>query len=717
MEDEFLLSPSWYRVAEMQPQLRSHVEIHRHHYRGKLWYVLQDHASGRFQRLTPAAYQFIGLMNRKRTVREIWEGLRTRLGDSEVPTQEEIVRLLSQLYAADALQSNVIPDTLNISKRYDNWRQAKVKQNLRSPLFMRFPFLDPERFLDRFHPFIKPFFSWPGLVLWFIVVGAAVFQAGMHWTELTQNITDRVLAPKNLVILWITFPLLKAFHEFGHGFAVKVKGGEVHEMGIMLLVFNPIPYVDASAASAFHKKHERALVGAAGLLVEIFIAALAVFIWLNATPGIVRSIAFNVIFIAGVSSLLFNGNPLLRFDAYYILSDLIEIPNFGPRGLKYLGYLIQRYILRMGHLEPPPSSKGERVWFVIYSIASWFYRIVIFTGIILFIATKFFFVGVLLACWALFNMFLLPIIKSIKFLLVAPSLRHGRIKANLIAIILLGGVLATVALMPVPLSTIVEGVIWIPDKSFVRANTNGFVERFIAEPGTNVSPGDPLIQCSDPILPVRIKVLKLRLEELGALHDASLVNDRVKAAIVKEEMGIITAKLEDALARAAELTITSSTNGIFTVEKPKDLPGRFLQRGELVGYVLNPSETTAQVVVSQSNVDFVRNKTKSVSVRLPEKISETLPAVLLREIPAATSKLPSLTLSQLGGGEIALDPRQAMGAQAYQRVFLFDIKLPSYEGLYNVGGRIYVRFDHGREPLVWRLYRSLRQVFLKRFNI
>ncbi|NIO11783.1 MAG: peptidase M50, partial [Deltaproteobacteria bacterium] len=133
-----------------------------------------------------------------------------------------------------------------------------------------------------------------------------------------QNITDRILAPKNLLILWLTFPFLKAFHEFGHGFAVKVKGGEVHEMGIMLLVFTPIPYVDASAASAFRERRERVIVGAAGMMVELFIAALALFVWINIEPGPIRSLAYNVIFIAGVSSILFNGNPLLRYDAYYI---------------------------------------------------------------------------------------------------------------------------------------------------------------------------------------------------------------------------------------------------------------------------------------------------------------------------------------------------------------------------------------------------------------
>ena len=119
--------------------------------------------------------------------------------------------------------------------------------------------------------------------------------------------------------------LAAAIHEFGHAFAVKTKGGEVHDMGIMLLVFTPIPYVDASAASAFRKKRERILVGAAGLLVEFFFAALAFYVWLNVQPGPLRAVAYNVMLIAGVSSVLFNGNPLLRYDAYYILVDLLEI--------------------------------------------------------------------------------------------------------------------------------------------------------------------------------------------------------------------------------------------------------------------------------------------------------------------------------------------------------------------------------------------------------
>jgi putative peptide zinc metalloprotease protein len=655
-------------------------------------------------------------MDGKRTVQEIWDTVRAHLGD-EAPTQEEVIRLLSQLHAVDALQADVVPDTSELLKRFEKRRFGKWKQNLRSPLFMRFPLIDPERLLTRFQWAARPFFSWAGMILWLVVVGWAVFQVGVHWPELTKNITDRILAPKNLVILWLTFPFLKAFHEFGHGFAVKIKGGEVHEMGIMLLVFTPIPYVDASAASAFRERRERVLVGAAGMLVEVFIAALALSVWINIEPGPIRSVAYNVIFIAGVSSVLFNGNPLLRYDAYYILTDLLEIPNLGPRGIRYVLYLMQRYLLGARDMEPPLATRGERFWFIVYTISSFCYRMFIYTAIILFVATKFFFIGVLFACWGLTNMFIWPAMKGIKFLASSPRLRRRRFQAIMVTGLVLAGILALIVLMPVPLGTTSEGVIWIPERSFVRAGTDGFVDRLIADPGTRVRKGDPLIECSDPLLPAEIQVLESQLRELEAVYDTQMVNDRVKAEITKEEIRNVQAQLDDARERAWELTIRGTANGVFVVPMAQDLPGRFVRRGELLGYVLDRSTITARVVVSQSDVDFVRQQTKRVQIRFPESISECLPAILRREVPAATDQLPGRALSQEGGGEIAIDPRDMLGIKAFQKVFLFDVELPTCEGLYNVGGRIYVRFDHGKEPLFWRWYRGLRQLFLRRFNV
>ena len=149
----------------------------------------------------------------------------------------------------------------------------------------------------------------------------------------------------------------------------------------------------------------------------------------------------------------------------------------------------------------------------------------------------------------------------------------------------------------------------------------------------------------------------------------------------------------------------------------EDLPGRFVKRGELLAYVVDRATVSARVVVSQADVDFVRQRTLRVDVRLPETFSVIFPAVLKREMPAATDQLPSRTLSQEGGGEIAIDPRDMMGVKAFQKVFLFDLEMPIQARLYNVGGRVYVRFDHGREPLVYRWYRAARKLFLRRFNV
>jgi putative peptide zinc metalloprotease protein len=713
---ESLFSPSWYRVQTLRPRIRSHVEIHRHDYRGEPWYVMQDHASGRFQRFTPAAHFLIGLMDGERTVEEIWKAGRSRYGE-DAPTQEEMIRLLSQLHAVDALQSDVPPDTLELLRRFEKRPTAKWKQNIRNPLAMRFSLFDPERVLVWGAPFVRPLFGWLGALVWLVVVAIGVILAGLHWPELTENVTDQVLAPKNLILLWFIFPALKAIHEFGHAFTIKLFGGEVHEMGIMFLVLTPIPYVDASSAIAFRSKWERILVGAVGIGVELFVAALALIVWVNVEPGGVRAVLYNVIIIGGVSSLLFNGNPLLRYDGYYVLSDLLEIPNLGSRGTQYLGYLVQHYLFGVRDAEPPVSTTGERVWFILYTVSSFAYRIIIYIAIIQFIASKFLAAGLLLALWAAVSMLVLPLVKSAKFLFSSPRLGRKRTRAVTVTAVALAIVVAIVTLVPVPLSTVAEGVLWFPEESFVRARTDGFVERLVTAPGTQVKPGDLLVECSDPLLPARIKILDAQLRELQVQYNMNERTDRVQAQVALDEIEQVKQQLDHARARLDELKIYSRAQGIFFVPTAQDLPGRFFKRGQEVGYVLSKSAMAARTVVHQSDVDLVRNRTRGVKLRLPERITETLPSALVREIPAGTDQLPARVLSQLGGGEVAIDPRDQKGVKAFQRVFMFDIELPPQVYHFNVGGRVYVRFYHGLEPLAWRWYREVRQLLLKRFNV
>lgn len=253
MSAEAFLSPSWYRLAALRPALKSQARIRRHRFRGEVWYVVQDLASGRFNRLTPAAYQVLGLMDGQRTMDEVWNAAIEQLGD-DAPGQDEVIRLLSQLHAADLLHCEVNPDSAELFERFERQNRARQKSSWRNPFSIRFPLWDPDRFLSRTLRFLRPCFNWWGAAVYCAVVGLGAALGALHWPELAENLSDRVLAAENLLVLWLCFPVVKLLHELAHGYATKAGGGEVHEMGILLLVFMPVPYVDATAASGFRSK-------------------------------------------------------------------------------------------------------------------------------------------------------------------------------------------------------------------------------------------------------------------------------------------------------------------------------------------------------------------------------------------------------------------------------------------------------------------------------
>lgn len=711
-----LFSPSWYRVAALKPRIRAHARILRQSYRGKVWFVLQDAAAERSHRFSPGAHHFIGLMDGDRTVQEIWEATSARLGD-EAPTQEEAIRLLGQLHAADALLCDVPPDSMELFRRHQRHERALWKRRLWTPLALRFPLIDPDRFLVRTQGWVQPLFSWFGILLWLAVVGTGVVLAASHWSDLTEDIVDRVLAPSNLALLWFVYPVVKALHELGHAYTTRKWGGEVHEIGIMLLVLTPVPYVDASAAWGFADKRKRMAVGAMGIGVELFLGALALFVWLSVEPGVVRAVAYNVMLITGVSTLLFNGNPLLRFDGYYVLSDALEIPNLGTRSNQYLGYLFQRYAFGVGDAHSPAQSPGERVWMVLYGIASFIYRVFIMFVIILFIAGKFFTIGVLLAIWAVATQVVMPVGRNVAFLLNSPSLRRQRGRALTTSVFLALAVAIMLFAVPAPSWTRAEGVIWAPEEAQVRAGTDGFVEGLLAPLDSKVERGQPLIQAEDPFLPTRVAVLRAQLRELVAQYDAVLPSDRVQAALIREEMAAVEAGLQRSREREAELVLRSSGSGRFIVPNAADLPGRFVTKGQLVGYVVDPKGLTARVALAQDDIAQVRERTRAVEVMLADWGASPLPAKIRREVPGASAQLPAAALGSGGGGRFAVDPSDRNGLTTLERVFQLELALPPEAQSAYLGERVFVRFDHGYEPTGIQLYRALRRLLLRRFNV
>ena len=713
--DKPIFSPSWYRIAKLKPKLRAHSEIHQHIYRGEKWYIMQDHTSGRFYRFPPMAYHIIGMMDGKLTVQELWELAAEKYGDDS-PTQDDMIRLFRQLHVGDMLLCDVPPNTEELLERGQKVSRSRWLANLRSPMFLRFPIFDPENFLEKTMFLVKPFYSIFGLILWLGVVGYAVVLTGQHWPELTHNITDRVLAAENLVILWFIYPVIKGLHEFGHGYAVRNWGGEVHEMGIMLLVLMPIPYVDASSASAYREKWRRIFIGGAGILTELFVAALALIVWVSLDPGLPRTIAFNIALIGSVSTILFNANPLLRYDGYYILSDIIDIPNLSQRSINYLQYLLKNYIFRASDAEQPYVGPGEKFWLVAYSVCAFIYRAFIYTAIILFIAGKFFIIGILLALWACISMLLVPLFKGIKYIVRNKSLRTKRLRALSITGAALSLAILVVFILPFPLWTNAEGVVWAPDDAIVRAQANGFIGRIAAKPYSSVEKGQVLIECYDDELNTSLQILRSRHQEFELRYGAALSLDPLQATIILEELRHIEAALSRLEERIKDLTIYSPSNGIFILPKAEDLSGRFLRQGELVGYVLESRKPIIRVVIPQNKVDLVRQRTTEVGMLFVDNINKTVHGAILREIPGAMEQLPSMTLSIAGGGKYAIDPSTG-NLTTFDKMFQFDVEPDAVRNALLIGERVYAKFYHGDEPLAFQWYRSIRQLFLKRFNV
>ncbi len=716
-----LLSPSWYRVAELRPSLRQQALVHRHVYRGRVWHVIQDRASGRSQRLTPEAFQIVGSMDGERSVQELWDAACTRFGD-DAPTQDEAIRLLGMLHAADLLRCDVTPDVDELFRRARRRESREWWQRVTSPLALRIPLVDPNAFLQRFAPAVAPLFSRWGALAAAAILASGLLAAALHAEELAHAGPGRLLETRNLLLLWLVFPLVKALHELGHAFATAVWGGEVHEVGVLFLVLVPVPYVDASAASAFPEKGRRIGVGAMGIAVELVLASLALLVWLAVEPGLVRDLAYCVFWIGGASTLVFNGNPLLRFDGYYVLSDAIEIPNLARRANEYLGYLVLHRLFGLEQARNPVSAPGEPGWLLGYALASSLYRLGVLLAIALFVSQKFFVLGTLLALFVVTTGVVVPLLRQLAFLLTSPRLGARRGRALAISAGAAGAVLLLAFGVPTPVFTLTQGVVWPPEQSQVRARADAFVVELLAAPGSRVAAGQPLVRTRDAALEADVVELEGRLRELRARQQAERLGNRGRARMLADEIQGVESSLARARERVGDVVVRSPGTGRFVVPEADDLVDRFVRQGHPLGWVVGDAAPTARVVVPQADVALVRSRTRAVQVRLAHAIGTVIEGRVQREVPAGSDRLPTRALGPAGGGPFAVDPADREGLATTEKVFHFDVSLDVAHAhpavrRGEIGTRVWVRFDHGYEPLAGRVGRAVRRLLLSHIGV
>jgi putative peptide zinc metalloprotease protein len=696
--------------------LHDQVEIHRNDYRNQIWYLLENTTTGRNHRFNPAAYQFLGMMNGERSVEDIHRQLIDKL-DDKAPGQEEIIELMSKLYEADLLKVDTQTNTEELFNRQSQQRSRKLKQRFANPVALRIALWDPEDFLNRHTHKVNWIFSkWVGFA-WFLLIVYAATEAAQHWPRINHHFGINALSPYNLLLLFSLYPPIKLIHELGHAFSAKLEGGEVHEIGVNFLLFVPIPYVNVSAATHFRSRYKRILVSAAGIMVESFLAALGLILFLAAQPGLVQSIGFNIFLIGGISSIFFNGNPLLKYDGYYILADTIGIPNLFQRSSQYWQYLCKRYLFGLRNAVSPANAPGEAPWFIIYSVLSLAYRLGILWFIITIVTEKFFYLGLILAAWMISIQVLLPICKAFGYLFTSPALQKKRHRALAASSLITITVVSVIGFMPMPSYTLSQGVVWQPDEVRLRAEHDGFVAKLMVENNQAVSVGTPLLALHDPFLQSEVKIARARVQELEARYRASRASNHFQAGIVQEELRVAKSELQFVREKSSAMSVDAFKSGELVLLEADDLPGRFLRKGDLLGYIIDNEQPTIRMAVSQNHIGQLRQMVTGIEVRFASNPDRDFKARILRQAPEATNRLPSAALATTGGGPFIVTTDQENQMETQEKVFLVDLELDFQGHEIPLGTRAYVRVNHGSEALASQWYRRLRQVFLRQFNV
>lgn len=714
MSEAGVFSSQWYRVAKLHPSLRAHVRVRRQIYRDEVWYVLADPVSGRFHRMNAAAYAFVGRCDGTRSVDALAEAV-LAADPEHALTQDEIVQLLVQLNQRGLIQCELTPDVEALFHRQAQETRQARQQGV-NPLAFRVKLGDPNEFLKRFDRWTYLIFSWQLLMVWLAVIVAGGLVAGSHFEEVSLAVRTWMNTPHFLLLAWLLYPPIKALHEVAHGLAVRRFGGEVHQIGVSLLLLTPAPFVDASAATAFRHAGQRAIVSGAGIVTELTLTALATILWALVQPGVVRDLALVVAVVGSVLTLLFNGNPLLRFDGYYLLCDVYDLPNLATRSAAFWRHLFLNRLLRMDGVPSPEPGRGELPWLVGYAPASWLYRLLLSLAIVGWIGSWSMVLGIVAGVMVLGVVIVKPVLGFWRGLLRMALPTAQRARALRIAGGLSAAAVVLVGVVPLPFSTLAQGVVWIPEQAQLRAGTDGFIVSVEGQHGSRVAAGDVVMQMADPRLATDEASLDSRLEALDADLFAAMQRDPVKAADVQADIDRTRAERARVGELQAALVLRAGVAGQLVLPRQMaDLDGSFVPRGALLGHVFTGEPATVRVAVEQNVAALVRDDTRGVSVRLAEAPGEAHPARLLRAVPAATEKLPSAALGEFAGGRFAVDPADEQHLRTPSPVFVFDLQVDEVVPA-RAGGRVWVRFDHGWTPLAVQWARQLKQLFLSHFN-
>jgi len=722
--DRPTFSESWYRVADLTPRLLTAVDVHGQHFRGRKWYVLQNSGNNQFFRLSEAAYHFVAMLDGRRNVDKVWHICLDKYGDA-APTQGEVVSVLGQLYASNLLQGNLTMDAETLFRRYQKRIQREVKGLLMGFLSIRIPMFDPDRVLDLWVGLVGKVFTWYGLLLWLGIVGAGLWSVAGRMHDLSTG-SSMILNPANLPLLYLGLLIVKVFHEMGHAFSCKHfgrrsgTGGEVHEMGVTFLVFTPLPYIDASSAWALKNKWHRVVIGASGMLVELAVAAMAAILWSRTAEGTtIHIIAYNIMFVASVSTLLFNGNPLLRYDAYYILLDVLEIPNLYSRSRSYVYFLVKRYLWGMVKTPDPSHSKGEKIWLAAYAAGSTICRMIVMWAIVLFVGDRLFIAGVIFGL-TIFVVFLVaPLGKLFRYLATSRELERARGRAVSTTFAAIAALLIAVGLISAPDRFRIEGVLEPAEIAVIHAKAGGFVESYL-DSGAETGPQGPsLIEARSPELETKQVRLRAEMRQLQIRRKFAQTREAAETQIIDEKIAALAEQIERTKQDLNALSLKSPISGTWVAPDIERFKGMYAQRGQRIGVVVNLDNPIIRAVAGQKVAALLIKEARSrVMIRVKGRPDIELSGRIETILPAGHEQLPSEALGYAAGGMTQVDLQDPSGKQAAEPFFEILVVPSLLDGAVMRPGQVMVlQFETPPKPLIVQGWRSLQQLFQRRFQI
>jgi putative peptide zinc metalloprotease protein len=703
----------WQALQTSHLRLASHVEFSEQLHRGQLWVIIRDPVRNQFYKTTPEIQQLLQSLDGKRRLDEIL-AVQPAL-QTIVQERAQALKILAQLLEAGLLQGDFNYDYGEDLERQRQKNRLMGKMRWQRPWMLKVPLFNPDRQLDWLYRKTRLIWTAPALLVWLLTMLAALVALVDHFPQLKAYWGTRFLDPVNLLLLVLVYPLLKAVHELSHGLTTKKWGGQVYEVGLMFLVFMPVPYVDASGSTQFPIKQQRMLVAAAGVMTELFCAALALFIWIASDSILVRDLCMNVMIIGAVSSVIFNGNPLLRFDAYYVLSDWLEIPNLGSRASLYLSKRWQHILLGV-EPEPMPMAEGEKKWLLLYGVLSGTYRLVLSFSIALYIAGHYFFIGVLMALWAAVLQILMPFGKGLaKLYEVAKT--HGRRPRFFLAYgAILALLYAGLFVVPVRHATQAEALLRVDGGYQIKAGAEGFLQEILVRNGEQVTAGQPLLVLQNSTLPAQLDAVLAQIAEMEILLSRYLTTAPDQAGFYRDQLQRLRQEEGDLRESLANLTVTSAVAGRVEIPAPDNQLGRYFAKGDVLGHVLAKDAHRLVALVPERLGDGVLRDVQRARVRMATDPGHEYSAVDLQAVPQAVAQLPDAYFGSRRGGAISVDVSDNSGTRALEPYFQVEMRL-EVKDQPPPAGRGRVLFVHSDEPLGLRWLRQLRHLLLQRFEI